>query len=137
MSHEQLISRNHHDLAEVIRVFHELNDAYKDQFVIYMDSRSWELFDTRICRTIIRHEFKHFNQFKSDMIKLKHDIIKCRCVSWSIGHNRKPKSTEVWSIKAILNIYGFEDKYFFDNQFLKDYIIHGIIKKKADLSDNH
>ena len=46
--HEQLISRNHQNLAEVIQEFHELNDCYQGQFCIYMDSQVWELFDTRI-----------------------------------------------------------------------------------------
>ena len=129
MSHEQLISRNHHELAEVIRVFHELNESYQDQFCIYMDSQAWELFDTRVCRTIIKHSFKHFKQFKQDMMKLHHDIINVGCVAFSIGRYRKPKPSEVWSIKALLNIYGFEDKYFFNNKHLKEYITYGIIKK--------
>lgn len=131
MSHDQLISRNAHELANVIRVFHELNECYRNQFCIYMDSQVWELFDTRCARTIIRHQFKHFNQFTQDMIKLKHDIINVGCVNASIGRNRKPKSTEVWSIKSIINLYGFEDKYFFDNPNLKNYIIYGIVKKNS------
>ena len=64
------------------------------------------------------------------MVKLKHDIINVGCVNSSIGRNRKPKSSEVWSIKAIINLYGFNDVYFFSNNNLKNYIIYGIIKKK-------
>ena len=52
------------------------------------------------------------------MLKLKHDIINVGCVNWSIGRGRKPKPSQVWSIKSI-NIYGFEDKYFFSNPYLK------------------
>ena len=129
MNHEQLISRNHHELAEVIRVFLELNESYQDQFCIYMDSQNWELFDTRVCRTIIKHEFKHFNQFKHDMMKLRRDIINVGCVNYSIGRQRRPKPVEVWSIKALINLYGFEDKYFFSNIHLKNYLIYGLVKK--------
>lgn len=135
--HEQLISRNHQNLAEVIQVFLELNDSYQGQFCIYMDSQVWELFDTRVAKTIFKHQFKHFNQFRQDMLRLKHDIINVGCVNWSIGRGRKPKPSQVWSIKSLINIYGFEDKYFFSNPFLKEYIIYGIVKTKENYSDNY
>lgn len=129
MSHEQLISKSRFDLSEVIRVFHELNAVYQSQFCIYMDSQVWELFDTRVAKTIIKHDFNHFRQFRTDMIKLMHDIINVGCVNYSIGRNRKPKPTEIWSIKSIIKYYGIDDDYFFSNKHLQNYIIYGLIKK--------
>lgn len=137
MSHEQLISRNAVELSEVIRIFHELNDCYQEQFVIYMDSHSWELFDTRIGKTIISHEFKHFNQFSADMRKLMRDIINVTTLSASLGRGRKPKPCEVWSIKSILKKYTIKDKYFFNNIHLKNYILNGINNKEEDFADSY
>lgn len=135
MIHEQLISRNVVELSDVIRTFHKLNECYQDQFVIYMDSHNWELFDTRIGKTIISHEFKHFNQFTSDMRKLMRDITNVTLLSATLGSRRKPKPYEVWSIKSIIKKYSLNDKYFFSNTNLKNYVINGIINKKEDFAD--
>ena len=135
MIHEQLISRNVLELADVIRSFHELNTCYQDQFTIYLDSQVWELFDTRVSRTIIRHEFKHFNKFRSDMRKLQRDILNVTVLGQSLGRGYKPKPVDVWSIKSILNLYGINDKYFFHNINLINYIKHGISKKTEVVAD--
>lgn len=125
MSHEQLISRSHNELAEVVRMFHELNDCYRNQFTIYMDSDSWELFDMRTASVIIRHEFKHMITFAKDMRQLARDIVNVVCVNMSLGRGRKPTLSEVWSIKRIARIYGADDTYFFDNPNIKHYIKYG------------
>ena len=137
MSHEQLISRNVLELADVIRTFHELNDCYQNQFTIYLDSQVWELFDTRISKTIISHKFKHFNQFTSDMRKLIRDIINVTTLGASLGRGCKPKPCEVWSIKNIVKHYGLDDRYFFSNIHLKNYIINGINNQKEDLANSY
>ena len=124
--HEQLISRNALELSDVIRAFHELNGCYQDQYTIYLDSQVWELFDTRVSKTIIRHEFKHFNKFRSDMRKLQRDIINVTILGQSLARGYKPKLTDVWSIKSILKLYDINDKYFFHNINLINYIKYGI-----------
>ena len=129
MNHDQLISRNALELADVIRSFHELNACYQDQFTIYLDSQVWELFDTRISKTIISHEFKHFNQFRSDMRKLQRDILNVTVLGQSLGRGYKPKPVDVWSIKAIIKLYGLDDKFFFHNINLVNYIKNGLNKK--------
>lgn len=135
MIHDQLISRNALELSDVIRSFHELNDCYQDQFVIYLDSQVWELFDTRVSKTIIKQEFKHFNKFRSDMRKLQRDILNVTVLNQSLGRGYKPKSIDVWSIKSILKLYGLDDKFFFSNINLVNYIKYGINKKAEIMAD--
>lgn len=125
MSNEQLINRNHVEFSDMVYVFLELNSVYDNQFTLYLDTNGWELFDIRTGKSIIHHQFKHFRQFTFDMKKLMRDIINVGSANIRVNRDRKPKPSEVWSIKSLLKIYPLSDNYLF-NDNLKNYFLYGI-----------
>lgn len=73
----QFISRNQLELVKVLTTFRELTALYQENLCLYLDKDHWELFDTRVCRTIFRHKFKNVNQFINDMNMFQNAIINC------------------------------------------------------------
>lgn len=124
MSHEQLLSRNKVEFAELVQIFHELNSVYNNQYSLYLDMDYWELFDLRVARPIIRHEFKHFNQFTSDMKRLYHSILMTASANIRCNRYQKPKNNEIWHIKHIIKLYTLSDSYFFGTN-LRKYMSYG------------
>lgn len=124
MSHEQLLSRNVIEFSDLVYQFHELNSAYDNQFTLYLDMNGWELFDMRVSRPIIRHEFKHFRQFTSDMRRLYNDILNVSMANISCNRDLKPKPNHIWSVKYIIKKYSIDDSYFI-GQKLKKYLQYG------------
>lgn len=118
MNHEYLISRNQSELAQVISVFHELNETYRNQFAIYLDSQGWELLDMRTGMSVIKLPFNQFRKLIESMRILNHDIIAVGCAVF------KPRlsSSDVWSIKRLYKTYGHDD-YFFSDSRIKNYIL--------------
>lgn len=133
-NHEQLLTRNVIEFSDMVYVFHELNSVYENQFSMYLDSDGWELFDMRTAQTIIRHDFKHFRQFTSDMRKLKNDIINVGMASIRVNAFKLPKKHEVWSIKSLLKKYPITDKYIFSIN-LQKYLNYGFSKKIKVVAD--
>ena len=110
---EQYTYSNRDRIAEVIARFRELDDNYNNNLCLYMDSKFWEVFDTRICKTIIRHEYKHIGKLLEDISRLNNAIIRASCVHLRRG--KQLSSSESLALKYLSNI--------FDSEQLK-YITH-------------
>lgn len=132
----QYLSRYSSDLADMMVSFHELNHYYGNQLILSVDSKNWELFDLRISKPIVSFPFKKVFDFRLFFNNLLHDMCNAHLLNSIYMGNRKLKRTEYYSIKRILNLYGF-DEYFFTNKKLINYIVYGEIKKESDYSDNH
>lgn len=126
--HEQLISRNRLELSEVIATFLDLNGTYRSQFSLYLDQNTWELFDTRTGRSIIRHEFKHFNRFTQDMKRLNRSFLDAFSAYSRLARSKKPTGQEIWSIKFLLKYYPIHDEDIF-HPLIKKYLDYGNLKK--------
>lgn len=134
MSHEQLLSRNHIEFSELVMTFQDLNSVYDNQFTLYLDFQGWELFDLRIGKVIFRHKFQHFRQFTKDMLRLANDLTNLGMANISCNRGRRPKNSEIWSIKFLLRFYDIHDEYLF-NDNLRNYLYYGFRKKEKDLAD--
>lgn len=134
MMHEQLISRNRMELSEVVASFMDLNNTYHNDYSLYLDQNGWEVFDLRCGRSIIRHEFKHFNHLISDMKRMSRALLDAFSAYSRLCRSQKPKPGEIWSIKFLLNYYDLDDEDLF-HPLLKSYIENGLTKKKQALAD--
>lgn len=129
MNHEQLLSRNVIEFSDLVHEFQQLNQVYENQFTLYLDVNGWELFDMRIAKTIIRHEFRHFRQFITDLISLRNMICNAGMASLRLQRGKLPKAHETRAIKRLCRIYDISDTYLF-NHHIKNYISYGTIKKE-------
>lgn len=136
MSHEQLISRNRFELSDVIACFNEVNSTYRNYYGLFLDHRYWELIDLRLSKTIIRHDFKHFNQFVADLKRLNRSLVDAFGAYSRLSRSQKPKSGEIWSIKYLLRFYDLDDQYMF-HPLLKNYIENGLSKKIEVVADHY
>lgn len=127
--YKQFISRNSIDIAECIQLFHELNHAYHNQFILSLDSQKWEIYDLRTSQPIASFDFKHLKDFRHFMQVLLHDMTKSHVENACYRGNKKLNRSTLYSIKRILNLYGF-DEYFFTNRNLINYIVYGEINKE-------
>lgn len=127
----QFISRNLVELAEVIIQFRELASVYP-HVTMYMDMDSWEIFDTRRCLVLIRHDFKHVRQLSHDIRQLMHDVVNVSSACYHISSGSITLKEAV-SVKHIFRRYGL-DNYFFKSKLIKTYI-YGKFKQKKDLAD--
>lgn len=134
MNHEQLLSRNAFYFAEMISVFQELNRLYLEQFTLYLDSDGWELFDIRVGRSIIRHEFRHYRQFIIDMRSLHRTMSCVAFASLRLQSGKLPKPHESRAISKLSRIYSLDDEHLFSTH-VQSYYIHGINKKTETLAD--
>lgn len=132
--HQQLCNRNVIEFSDMCHQFHELNSVYDNQFTMYLDSNGWELFDLRIGRTILKNDFKHFRQFTSDMRRLMNNIVNVGMANILVNRNIRPKQEHVWSIKALIKLYGLTDTYLF-NTNLQNYVNYGF-KQKTEIMAN-
>lgn len=136
MNHEQLISRNHVEFAQMVNVFHELNSVYDNQFTLYLDSTGWELFDLRTAKVILKNDFKNFNIFTQSMKRLMNDLCNVGVANQLVNRGRKPKNNMIWSIKSLLNYYPLDDRYIY-NTNLKNYMNYGFKQKAKVMADSY
>lgn len=130
----QFISRYAHDIGAVLAMFHELNYYYNNQFIISLDSDSWELSDLRVNRVIFTYPFKKCIDFRVAMSTLMHDMAKTHVCNSLFNGTKKLKRTDYCAVRRILNLYGF-DEYFVTNRNLINYIIYGEINKAKNLAN--
>lgn len=110
MMNEQFISRNIHELTQVLLAYRELLDS-ASQMVLYMDKDSWEVFDPNVGRTIIRHDFKHLRDMTLDIKKFRQDLINVGCMFYRLSNNRQVKRQETWSYKSLQKKYSQQEIY--------------------------
>ena len=127
--YKQFITRNTLEISEVLSTFHELNHYYNNHLIISMDSEVWELFDLRTSNAVCSYPIKQVCQFTQFMKNLLHDMVNTRTADYFFDGRKKLKRSEYFSIKRILNLYGF-DEYFIKNRKLINYIIYGEINKE-------
>lgn len=128
MPHHQFISRNQHLIADMIQEFLELNDCYENQFSLYLDRGHWELIDMRVSITIVTHPFKHVSRLREDIIQLRNDLIGIYWANSRTASNNKPKLPDLWSVKRLFKIYGYDPKLF--SESLINYMEYGIKETK-------
>lgn len=121
---EQFITRNHNELARVILAYRELEEVYEGNVCLYLDNNIWEIFDMRIGKVLIRHEFKHLSQLIADLKELKQDIILLGY--YSVHPNKVKKQSARWSFKRLSRLY--------DDEQIK-YFTHGKEYKTENLAD--
>lgn len=130
----QFLSRYAQDLTDCISLFHKLNAAYNDHYILSVDSLHWEIFDLRISQPIAKFKFKHLTDFHRFMSNLMYDIGTVHLLNSCFRGQKKLSKSELYSCKRILNMYGF-DEYFFTNKKLINYIVYGEINKKQNCTN--
>lgn len=113
MRHEQLITRNISELADLVVSFHELSETYSWLHLI-QDHTGFMLLDLRIGKVLFYYPFKHFKDMAAEMRSLQRDIVKCSVANSRYNINQRLKTPEYWSVKRIANLFGHEDRFFFD-----------------------
>lgn len=127
----QFMTRNMHDLAEVIIRFKELDSVYHGNLSLYLDSASWEVFDVRRGITIIRHDFKHVRSLLEDMRLFIRDFTHLWWANTSASRGRNLDLKEAISVKHLYKVYGM-DTYLFKSKHLREYIYGKYEKTNID-----
>lgn len=106
----QFISRNANEIAEVFSQFQELNRIHHGNYVLYFDSRTWEVFDVLLATTVILHEPIHIRQLVIDMKQLANDITNVRLIG--VANNRYNKQSQSCSLRNLKRFYPDNYTYF-------------------------
>ena len=114
MMNQQFNISYRNELAEVIAQFRDLNDLYNSNLTLTLDNFGWEIFDMRVCRTIIRHDYKKVKHLLEDIHRMKNSIIRVGCVKYRRGN--RPSSSEFWAYKYLLNMYNDSEIKYFTNE---------------------
>lgn len=116
---EQFITRNHNLLADVILSYRQLEEIYEGNVCLYLDSNSWEVFDMRCAKVLIRHEFKHLTSLIEDLKKLRLDMIN---LGYYSTYTKSVKQQNArWAWKRLSKLYNEEElKYFTHGKIYKD-----------------
>lgn len=118
MLNEQFVTRNIRELADVIIDFRELNDVCDSNLYLTLEQDHWEVFDGRVCKSILRYPFKHIRILKEEMNQLRRDFIKVGLVA---ATGKPIDKTEHASIRRLYNMYGMCD-FIFSTNYLKNYV---------------
>lgn len=97
------------ELAELISMFHELNEVHQKTLCLYLDSDIWEIFDQRFCTTIIRHKYKHVKAMIEDMRTLHRAVIEAGTLKYRLD---RPTRLQTWSVNHLKKLYPEHYKFF-------------------------
>lgn len=128
MPYRQFLDRNSVELSDLMIAFHELNYCYDYQMILTVDNSSWELYDLRVSKPLVRLPFKKIRDMRLYITGLLHDISCVRLIDSVYRGRRKLKRTEVYSFRRIINLYGYDD-YFITNQKLINYLLYGNLER--------
>lgn len=103
--YQQFLSRNSHELVEMVQSFNELNQIHGNSFGLYLDMNGWEVIDLNFSKTIIRHEYKHLRGLTIDLKCLRDSYSVVGCFLWS----KKPKKNLTHAVKHLLKYYTNEE----------------------------
>lgn len=89
------------ELAELISMFHQLNEVYQKTLCLYLDSDTWEIFDQRFCVSVISHKYKHVKAMLEDMRHLQRAVVEAGTLKYRI----RPTRTQLWAVNYLKKLY--------------------------------
>lgn len=102
--HQQFVSRNANELAEVISCFNELCKNTHNRFCLYLDMNGWEVFDQNLAVVVIRHDYRHLRDLSIDIRKIQNDFMYIGLGTF----DRKYFRLAAGSARRLIKIYGYE-----------------------------
>lgn len=102
--HQQFVSANANELAEVIYRFNDLCRNTHNRFCLYLDMNGWEVFDQNLAVSVIRHSYRHLRDLSTDIRKIQNDFMYIGLGSF----DRKYIRHAAGSARRLIKIYGYE-----------------------------